>query len=373
MDLWGVSYGITHFIMDIVYFIVSGILGLLPNPVGPFFEGIGTWLISAGVLNFFTMLLEALIIIIVALLNVIILIWIERKIWAGRIMDMRGPLYVGPLGFFQNVADGAKLFVKQIIIPKKADRFGYQIGPIIFIASSFLILAAIPLSSEFGIVDPNGISIPGGILFAFAVFAIAPFSILLSGWAQNNKFTLIGGMRSAAQMMSYEIPMLLTVASVFLLVGSFEFSDVVDAQQNIWFGIPLFLGLLIFIICIIAEVERIPFDLPEAEAELVEGWETEYCGMRFGFFMFIEYLRGYAGCGIATALFLGGWNGPSFLPEEIWFLMKAYIVFLVFIFIKGSLPRIRTDQILDLGWKRLLPLAVINLLIAVAIKTSGLI
>lgn len=370
MDLWGVSYAITDFLMHIVYWVFSGLLGLLPNPVGTFFDGIGLWCISPGVLAFITMLLEALIVIIAALLNVIILIWVERKVLA-RIMDSRGPFYVGPLGFFQNVADGAKLFVKQIIIPRKADKFGYQIAPIIFVGSSILILAAIPLSAEFMVTDASGDSIPGGILFAFAVFAIAPFSILVAGWSENNKYTLIGGMRSAAQMMSYEIPMLLTVASVFLLVGSFSFADVVNAQQNIWFGIPLFLGLVLFIACMIAEVERIPFDLPEAEAELVEGWTTEYCGMRFGFFMFTEYLRGYAGCGIATALFLGGWIGPDFLPGEIWFLMKAYIVFLVFVFIRGALPRIRTDQILDLGWKRLLPLAVLNLLIAATFKIMG--
>ena len=370
MDLWGISYAIVKFIMDIVNFIFSGLLGLLPDPVGSFFEGIGGWTISNGVLGFLTMILEALIIIIVALLNVVILIWIERKV-LGRIMDSRGPFYVGPLGFFQNVADGAKLFVKQVIKPTKADKFGYQIGPIIFVASSFLILAAIPLSADFGVVDAHRQPIPGGVLFAFAVFAIAPFSILISGWAENNKYTLIGGMRSAAQMMSYEIPMLITVASVFLLAGSFSFSDIVNAQNPWWYGIPLFLGFIVFLVCMVAEVERIPFDLPEAEAELVEGWTTEYSGMRFGFFMFTEYLRGFAGCGIATALFLGGWLGPSFLPGEIWFLAKAYIVFFVFIFIRGSLPRIRTDQILDLGWKRLLPLAMLNLIIAVVFKTAG--
>lgn len=370
MDLFGISLGISQFLMDIVKFIFSSILGLLPDPVGSFFDGIGVWSRSVGVTSFLAMILEALIVIIVALLNVIILIWIERKL-LGRIMDSRGPFYVGPLGFFQNVADGAKLFVKQIIFPSKADRFGYQIGPIIFVASSFLVLAAIPLSQGFMIKDGYGNAIPGGILFAFAAFAIAPFSILIAGWSENNKYTLIGGMRSAAQMMSYEIPMLLVVASVFLLSGSFGFGDVVNAQQNIWYGIPLFIGFVVFIVCMVAEVERIPFDLPEAEAELVEGWTTEYSGMRFGFFMFTEYLRGYAACGLATLLFLGGWQGPSFIPQEIWFLAKAYIVFLVFIFIRGALPRIRTDQILDLGWRRLLPLAVLNLIIAIAVKTAG--
>ena len=212
---------------------------------------------------------------------------------------------------------------------------------------------------------------PAGALFAFAAFAIAPFSILLAGWSSNNKYTLIGGMRSAAQMMSYEIPLLLAVASVFLLAGDFGFVGIVEAQADIWFAIPLFIGFIVFLVCMAAEVEVTPFDLPEAEAELVEGWTTEYCGMRFGFFMMTSYLRGYAGGALATALFLGGWNGPAIIPDEIWFLIKAYIVFVVIEWMRWSLPRVRVDQILNLGWKRLLPLAMVNLLIAAGLKTMG--
>jgi NADH-quinone oxidoreductase subunit H len=178
-------------------------------------------------------------------------------------------------------------------------------------------------------------------------------------------------MRSAAQMMSYEIPLLLTVSSVFLLSGDFSFVGIVSAQDNVWFAIPLLLGFIVFIVCLAAEVEVTPFDLPEAEAELVEGWTTEYCGMRFGFFMMTSYLRGYAGGALATALFLGGWHGPSIIPGEIWFLIKAYCVFVVIEWMRWSVPRIRVDQILNLGWKRLLPLALINLMIAVALKSMG--
>ncbi|OGS52452.1 MAG: hypothetical protein A3K75_04140 [Euryarchaeota archaeon RBG_13_61_15] len=178
-------------------------------------------------------------------------------------------------------------------------------------------------------------------------------------------------MRSAAQMMSYEIPLLLCVASVFLLSGSFSFVGVVNAQHDVWFAIPLFLGFIVFIVCLIAEVEITPFDIPEAEAELVEGWTTEYCGMRFGLFMMTSYLRGYAGGALATALFLGGWQGPAVIPDEIWFLIKAYCVFFVIEWMRWSVPRIRIDQILHLGWKRLMPLAVLNLLIAAAMKSMG--
>jgi len=208
-------------------------------------------------------------------------------------------------------------------------------------------------------------------LFALAAFSIAPFAILLAGWSSNNKYTLIGGMRSAAQMMSYEIPLILCAASVFLLAGSFNFVDIVDAQHDIWFLIPLFIGFVVFLVCLIAEVEIIPFDLPEAEAELVEGWTTEYGGMRFGLFYMTTAVRSYAGGALATAFFLGGWQGPSFIPDEIWFLIKAYIVYTVFMWLTWSVPRVRIDQMLGLGWKRLLPLAMLNLLIAAALKSGG--
>ncbi|HDP96638.1 MAG TPA: NADH-quinone oxidoreductase subunit NuoH [Euryarchaeota archaeon] len=369
MDLWSVSYDLTNLLVDIVNFFIYGLGWLIPGSIGEAFDSLGDWLASPGVMRIFTILMEIILLIVVALLNVVTLIWIERKLLA-RFWDFRGPFYVGPLGYFQNFADGLKFFLKQIITPIKADKFSYFIAPVIFIGSSILILGTIPIGPEFGITD-EGTPVPGSVILAFAIFAVAPFSILVAGWAENNKFTLIGGMRSAAQMMSYEIPLLLSVASVIVLAGSFSFVDVVEAQADMWYAVPLFIGFLVFLVCIVAEVERIPFDLPEAEAELVEGWTTEYSGMRFGFFMMTEYVRGYAGCAIAAALFLGGWNGPAIIPDEFWFLIKAYMVFVIFVWIRASLPRIRTDQILDLGWKRLLPLAMLNLVIAVVLKTLG--
>jgi NADH-quinone oxidoreductase subunit H len=171
--------------------------------------------------------------------------------------------------------------------------------------------------------------------------------------------------------MSYEIPMLLMVASVFLMAGSFNFMEIVDAQHDVWFAIPLFLGFIVFLVCLVAEVEIQPFDLPEAEAELVEGWTTEYSGMRFGLFMMTSYLRGYIGGALATALFLGGWHGPALVPDPIWFLIKAYIVFVIIEWMRWSVPRVRVDQLLNIGWKRLMPLAMLNLLIAASLKTLG--
>ncbi len=373
MNLFQFCNGIIVWLVDLINHLWYWLGDVLPWYFGDFFTGVGDFAGSHGHIAVMTILLESLIVIIVAIINVLNFIWLDRKL-SGRIFDFYGPYYVGYRigGWLQNLADGMKLFVKEIIVPAKADRLGFLLAPVIFVGSSFLILATIPLSPNFGIAtNESGEFVSAGVLFAFAAFAIAPFSILLAGWSSNNKFTLIGGMRSAAQMMSYEIPLLLAVASVLLLSGSFSFVGIVDAQHDMWYAIPLFIGLIVFLVCIAAEVEVTPFDLPEAEAELVEGWTTEYGGMRFGFFMMTSYLRGYAGGALATALFLGGWQGPSLIPDEIWFLIKAYIVFVVIEWMRWSLPRVRVDQILELGWKRLLPLAVLNLLIAATFKTMG--
>ncbi|MGQ9587003.1 MAG: NADH-quinone oxidoreductase subunit NuoH [Thermoplasmata archaeon] len=373
MNLYEFCYGLIHWLVDFVNNLWYWLGDVLPWWFGDFFDAVGDFASSRGHISVMTIGLEVLIIIIVALINVLNFIWIDRKL-SGRIFDFYGPYYVGYRigGWLQNLADGIKLFVKEIIVPAKADKFGFMLAPVIFVGSSILALATIPLSPYFGVAtNESGHGVSAGVIIAFAFFAIAPFAILVAGWSSNNKYTLIGGMRSAAQMMSYEIPMLLCVASVFLLAGSFSFSGVVDAQHDIWFAIPLFLGFVVFLVCLAAEVEVQPFDLPEAEAELVEGWTTEYCGMRFGLFMMTSYLRGYVGGALVTALFLGGWQGPWFIPDEIWFLIKAYTVFFVIEWARWSLPRVRVDQILDVGWKRLMPLAVLNLMIAVALKTMG--
>lgn len=331
MNLYEFCYGIIHWLVDLVNHLWFWLGDLLPWWFGDFFNEVGYFADSFGHKAVMAILLEALIIVIIGLVNVLNFIWIDRKL-SGRMFDFYGPYYVGYRigGWLQNIADGMKLFVKEIIRPAKADRYGFFLAPVIFVGSSILALATIPLSERVMVATgPDDLGVPASALIAFAFFAIAPFSILIAGWSSNNKYTLIGGMRSAAQMMSYEIPMLLVVASVFLMAGSFAFTDIVAAQHDIWFAIPLFIGFVVFLVCLAAEVEVTPFDLPEAEAELVEGWTTEYGGMRFGLFMFTSYFRGYVAGALATALFLGGWQGPALIPDEIWFLIKAYIVFVV--------------------------------------------
>ncbi len=373
MNLFQFCYGIIHWLVDLINHVWYWLGNVLPGPLGSFFRGVGDLAASHGNIAVFAILLEVLVMVIIALINVLNFIWLDRK-FMGRMFDFYGPYYVGYRigGWLQNLADGIKLFVKEIITPAKADKAGFLLAPIIFVGSSFLALSTIQLGSNFGVATSGtDTAVPGGVLIAFAFFAIAPFSILVAGWSSNNKYSLIGGMRSAAQMMSYEIPMLLTVASVFLLAGSFSFDGVVAAQKSVWFAVPLCIGFVVFLVCMMAEVEVQPFDLPEAEAELVEGWTTEYSGMRFGLFMMTSYLRGYIAGALVTALFLGGWSGPGPIPEPIWFLIKAYIVFVVIEWARWSLPRVRVDQILNVGWKRLVPLAVLNLLVAVAFKSLG--
>ena len=327
----------------------------------------------------------------IGMTNLILVIHLERKI-AARIQDRRGPMlslrafrelgedlageaptwrfkgnYSG-IGIIQNMADGIKAITKELIIPNKADKFLFSMGPIIFISSSVFLLVLFPLSDRFA-----ASAAPAGLMVIMAAFSIAPIGVLTSGWASNNKYSMIGGMRSAAQLMSYEIPLLLSMAGVFLLAGSYNPVDIVEQQREatwlfglpMWNFIPQFIGFIVFMICILAEVERVPFDLPEAEAELVEGWTTEYSGIRYMLFLAAEYIRGFAGAAVATILFLGGWAGPWPVPPEIWFLLKVYLIIIFWIFIRWTVPRIRTDQILELGWKKLLPLSLINILIVI--------
>ena len=330
-------------------------------------------LLSDVIIDMLTLLVVGIVLLVLVMVQVIFFIYLERKV-LGRITDRHSVKYVGLInhGFLQQIADAIKLFLKEIITPDKCDRFLYHVAPVILVSSTLMILTALPFSEGFFISNP-----PGGILFIMAMFSVAPIAILVGGWASNNKYTLIGGMRSAAMMMSYEIPLLLTIGSVVLLAGSFNMLDIVNGQGELglWYGLPLLLGLVIFMITIVAEVERIPFDLPEAEAELVEGWTTEYGGMRLGLIWLTEYVRMYAGAAICAILFLGGWAGPTIpvplvseISGEIWISIKIYLIIFLFIWIRWSLPRVRTDQILHFGWRRLLPLSVLNVFIAIGFR-----
>ncbi len=325
------------------------------------------FLISPTSIHAYVVLGMAAVILVICLLNVVVMIWIERK-FIARLMDRRGPTEVGFMGFLQNVADGLKLFLKEVITPQGVDRWVYVMALVLYIGSSITVLALVPMSDRFFMAN-----VEGGLFMIFAIFTLAPFFIFIAGWSQNNKYSLIGGMRSAAQMISYEIPLMLSVIGVILMAGSLSISAIVNAQSSIWFIIPSFIGFFVFIIGVLAEVERIPFDLPEAEAELVEGWTTEYGSIRFGLIMFVSYLRGYVGCALAVFLFFGGWLGPftAYMPPEAWFLIKVYILFMILVWLRASAPRIRIDQLIQIGWKRLLPLAMLNIVIAVIFTTMG--
>src|SRR5579859_2382822 len=340
--------------------LLNGLGSILPQPLHGWLTN--SWLITGlAVLIFCAVLLGA------SMINTIMLIWYERKL-LGRFMDRRGAMHVGFAGLLQNFADGLKLFRKDTVRPGQADPLGFWLSPTAYMVTSLIIFAILPISSGW-----NGGSLPLTLLLALVIFSFAPLFIFLGAWASNNKYSLIGGMRSAAQMIAYEVPILLAVVAVVVVAGSFDLTTIVQEQQNYWFWAPLFVALLVFLTGMLAEMERIPFDLPEAEAELVEGWNTEYGGMLFAFFMLADYLRALVGSILVVLLFLGGWTLPSYVPSILtsfplagilWFMVKTYLVFGIFVWIRASLPRIRTDQLLKLGWMRMVPLALLSVVLA---------
>jgi len=347
--------------------VIGGTIAWLINLIFPG-NGASLWLVSPEVTAALGLVLMVIVIFAVAFVINLTMIWEERKI-LGRMMDRRATR-IGPLGYLQNLADGLKTFLKEHITPAKADKKGYMWALSLVIGTSVLIACMIPLSDRWFIADYGA-----GLLIIFGLFAIAPFMILVAGWAQNNKYALLGGMRAAAQMISYEVPMLIVFASVALMAGSFNINDIVNAQLGMWFIVPQVIGFIVFMTAAVAEAERIPFDLPEAEAELVEGWQTEYSGMKWGLIMLGDYFRGYVACALGVIMFLGGWMIPftSWNPvPEIVFLLKVFGLFFVFAWIRAAHCRVRTDQILHVGWKILLPLAVFNLAIVLLLKLGGI-
>jgi len=364
---YGAVYNLPYDIGYKLWELIGGGLAWLINLILPG-NGLSAFLVSYEVLNIFALILMVVVIFAVGFIINLTMIWQERKV-LGRMMDRRAT-QIGPLGYLQCLADGLKTFLKEDITPKKADKKGYMWALSIVIGTSVLIACMIPLSDRWFIVDYGA-----GLLIIFGLFAIAPLMILVAGWSQNNKYALLGGMRAAAQMISYEIPMLIIFASVALMAGSFNINAIVHAQfDTMWFIIPQALGFVVFIIAAIAEAERIPFDLPEAEAELVEGWQTEYSGMKWGLIMLADYFRGYTACALGVIMFFGGWMlagiGAGPVPELV-FLLKVFAVFFIFIWVRAAHCRVRTDQILNLGWKYLLPLSVANLMIVVVIMMGG--
>jgi NADH-quinone oxidoreductase subunit H len=291
-------------------------------------------------------------------------IYFERKVIGW--MQMRiGPNRVGPFGLLQSIADVLKLLLKEDTIPKKADRELFILAPIITFVPSFVVLATIPYSETIYFADLNV-----GLLYYVALSSISTIGIVLGGWASNNKYALLGGMRSAAQMISYEIPLVISVVGVIMISGSLNIRTIVEGQAG-WFWnwnfLPQIIGFAVFVIAAISELNRTPFDLPEAESELVAGYHVEYSGFRFAFFMLAEYVYVFAIAALTTAIFLGGWHAPApfleFIPGIIWFVIKfSFIVFTLF-WIRATMPRIRVDQLMGLGWKWLLPLSLVNIFV----------
>jgi NADH-quinone oxidoreductase subunit H len=289
------------------------------------------------------------------------LIWLERRL-LGVWQDRYGPNRVGPFGLLQVLADVIKIFTKEDWIPPFADRFVFILAPAVIIISVLMTFAVIPFTPKIFVSDLNI-----GVLFFLGMSSLGVYSVVLAGWASNNKYSLLGSLRAAAQMLSYEVFMGLSLMGVVLMTGSFNLLKIVEAQRNLWFCIPQFLGLITFFIAGLAETHRLPFDLPEAESELVAGYHSEYSGMKFGMFFVGEYLGITLISALTVALFFGGWLGPV-LPPVVWFLLKTFVLISGFILLRGSLPRPRYDQLMALGWKAILPLVLLNLVV-----TGGLI
>jgi NADH-quinone oxidoreductase subunit H len=298
-------------------------------------------------------------------LNALFLVWLERKV-AGHIQLRIGPKEVGPFGLLQTIADGIKLVGKELITPRTADRKLFVIAPVLVFMPVLVAFLVLPFSPDLILRDMNL-----GVLLIFAFSTFTVLAILAGGWAANNKYALLGAVRAVAQNVAYEIPLLLAVVSVVLMVHSLRFADIVQAQERIWFIFLQPVAGLIYLICATAETNRAPFDIPEAESELVAGFHTEYTGMRFGLFFLAEYTNMFIVSAVATSLFFGGWHGPfGFslgIPGVIWFLAKTYILIFVLMWVRWTFPRLRFDQLMNFSWKVMIPLALANLLITAAV------
>jgi NADH:ubiquinone oxidoreductase subunit H len=387
--------------------IVQAIIYALAGPVPPL-KGLGDSLGSDPVITVLTWLIVVTIVVLwVTVINLFTVMWVERKLYS-RLQDRYGimisvwslpfwpfnrtgrPTHKGT-GYLQNLADGVKLIQKENITPRNADSAMFHISPVLIASSTLMVFAVLPWSSGFYVAN-----LELGILFILAAFSLAPLGILISGWAANNKYTLVGGLRAAAMLLSYTIPMILAVIALVFLTGTLNPVTIVQQQDRpiVLFGTtlpipawnvfgPQVLGFLVFTVAMIAEMERVPFDIPEAEAELVEGWTTEYSGMRFGIVFAFKWLRLLAASALISILYLGGWSGPVFatvfvgtipipiFPEEFWFLLRVYLLSAFFVVLSWSVPRVRIDQILNIGWKRLIPYSLLAILVAAGFSAIG--
>jgi NADH-quinone oxidoreductase subunit H len=315
------------------------------------------------------MVVKSLIIFLGVFLIVPILTWVERKL-IGRFQQRYGPNRVGPVGLLQPLADIVKLAGKQHFRPDAAVPFLYAIAPALVIFSGIVTIAILPFGDVKNGVGFYGIDVSIGVLYFFAFGSLAFYGLLLAGWSSGSKYSFLGAMRSAAQLISYEVAMGLSLLGVVMMVGSLSLTHVVLAQDEIWYVVPQIVGFLIFMVAGFAETNRAPFDLPEADSEIVQGFMTEYGGTRFGSYLLAEYLEMFVVSGIAVTFFLGGWQGPG--PgwlDPIWMLVKTLSLVFVFIWVRSTLPRLRYDQLMSLGWKVMLPLATLNVLVTAIVVT----
>jgi NADH-quinone oxidoreductase subunit H len=332
---------------------------------------LASWNVAADVTSVLIQVVMGLIVItailIFAPITMMFLTWLERKI-VGRIQNRIGPNRVGPWGLLQPIADMVKILAKEDIIPAGADKWVHLLGPIVLVIPVVLSFAVVPFGRDMAPVDLNI-----GILFIVALGSLATIGIFMAGYGSNNKFAMMGGMRAVAQIISYEIPQVLAIVPAVLFAGSLSLVKIVDAQGG-WMGLQWFvfaipvgpIAFVTYMLSAIAETNRTPFDLPEAESEIVAGHHTEYSGMKFGLFYLAEYVSLFLVCSIGSTLFLGGWQGP-FLPPWIWFLGKTYLLIFVAMWMRGTLPRFRIDQLMGFAWKTLVPLALVNVVLAAAL------
>jgi NADH-quinone oxidoreductase subunit H len=318
-------------------------------------------------MHILTLLFYILILFAVVMLHVAYATYFERKI-IGHMQVRLGPMRVGWHGLLQPIADGVKSFFKEDIIPASADKLGFRLAPIVSLTAMLASAAVLPFAPGWVLADINV-----GLLFIFAMSSLASYGIILAGWASNSKYSFLGGIRSMAQVISYEIAMGLSLVGVMLLAGSLNLTDIVVAQHDTFRGMfifPQIIGFGVFFVSMLAETNRVPFDLPEAETELVSGYATEYSGMRYAIFFMAEYIGMLVMSSLATICFFGGWSGPFHVPvfPALWFLLKVYAFMFVFIWIRATLPRYRYDQLMDLGWKWLIPLALANVVLTAVFK-----
>ena len=304
----------------------------------------------------------------VAVYGTIFMGWVERK-FTAKIQLRTGPMYAGRFeGILQNVADFFKLAFKEIIIPNGVDRATFIAVPFALMAVAGALVALVPLSPTTYIANPSV-----GAVLVFAILGFTPLVVLLAGWASNSKYPFLGGLRALHQLVAYEIPMILSLVGAVVLSGSLNLMDIVNAQSSVWYILLQPLAAIVFYIGALAELERIPFDIPEADSELVAGWQTEYTSMLFGTFQLANFSRMYIMAGLFTTFFLGGWLGPAPVPPEVWFILKVTIVMLVMMLPRSIMPRLRIDMLLRAGWVKLLALSFANIFLTMLIVSSGVI